>query len=192
MKKIDYKQLMHGNWVFKNGKYYQVRMDYDNRLILEEPHDGGQLPITSEGIEGIPFNNTILENNGFIKKNADWRFERTDLYFAPISDGTEMKLRFYQLNIQYFHELQNFFTLYGFNSIALKLSPLVGIFKLFINAKFGDEFKLSDGSIALWLGERNPFSVKLYVENYGCVDFDITTGEGKDVDFEALFVTEKL
>lgn len=192
MEKIDYRQLMHGNWVFKNGKYYQVRMDYDNRLILEDPNDGGQLPITSEGIEGIPFNDTILENNGFIKKKADWRFERTDLYFAPIFDGTGMKLRFYQLNIQYFHELQNFFTLYGFNSIALKLSPLVGIFKLFINAKFGDEFKLSDGSIALWLGERNPFSIKLYVENYGCVDFDITTGEGKDVDFEALFVTEKL
>jgi hypothetical protein len=192
MEKIDYRQLMFGNWVFKKGKYYQVKIDSDNRLILENPYDGGQLPITSEGIEGIPFNNTILESNGFIKKKDDWRFERTDLYFAPIFDGTGMKLRFYQLNIQYFHELQNFFTLYGFNSIALKLSPLVGIFKLFINAKFGDEFKLSDGSIALWLGERNPFSVKLYVENYGCVDFDITTGEGKDVDFEALFVTEKL
>ena len=36
MEKIDYKQLMHGNWVFKNGKYYQVKLDCDNRLILED------------------------------------------------------------------------------------------------------------------------------------------------------------
>ena len=198
MEKIDYTQLMYGNWVLKNGKYYQVRMDCDNRLILEDPNDGGQLPITTDGIKGIPFDITILENNGFIKEKDEWRFERTDLYFSSTFDGvlrnSRMKLQFHQLNILYFHELQNFFTLYGFNSIALKLSPLASIFKLFIDAKFGDEFKLSDGSIALWLGESNPFSktIKLYVENYGCVDFDITTGEGKDVDFEALFVTEKL
>ena len=195
---IDYKQLMYGNWVLKNGKYYQVKIDSDNRLILENPYDGGQLPITSEGIEGIPFNNTILENNGFIKERDKWRFERTDLYFAPIFDGvlrdSRTKLKFHQLNILYFHELQNFFTLYGLNSIALDLSPLAGIFKLFIDAKFGDKFKLSDGSIALWLGEENPLfkTVRLYAEAYGYVDFDITTGEGKDVEFEALFITEKL
>ena len=195
MEKIDYRQLMYGNWVRKNGKYYQVKMDCDNRLILEDPNDGGQLPITTDGIEGIPFTGTILENNGFIKKRNDWRFERTDLYLVPIFDETDrMKLRFYQLNIQYFHELQNLFTLYGFNSIALELSPLANIFKPFINAKFGDKFKLSDGSIALWTEKENTLSktIKLYVETYGHVDFDIATGEGKDVEFEALFVTEKL
>lgn len=194
MEKIDYRQLMYGNWVFKNGKHYQVKMDCDNRLILENPYDGEQLPITSKGIEGIPFNNTILENNGFIKEKDKWRFERTDLYFAPVLRNSKIKLEFHQLNILYFHELQNFFTLYGFNSIALELSPLAGIFKLFIEAKFGDKFKLSDGSIALWLGEINLLSktVRLYAEAYGYVDFDITTGEGKDMQFEALFVTEKL
>lgn len=194
MEKIDYRQLMYGNWVLKNGKYYQVKLDCDNRLILEGLNDGGQLPITSKGIEGIPFNNTILENNRFIKKGDKWKFERTDLDFVPVLRNSKIKLEFHQLNILYFHELQNFFTLYGFNSIALELSPLAGIFKLFIEAKFGDKFKLSDGSIALWLGEINLLSktVRLYAEAYGYVDFDITTGEGKDVDFEALFVTEKL
>lgn len=194
MEKIDYRQLMYGNWVLKNGKYYQVKLDCDNRLILEGPNDGGQLPITSKGIEGIPFNNTILENNRFIKERDKWRFQRTDLDFVPVLRNSKIKLEFHQLNILYFHELQNFFTLYGFNSIALELSPLAGIFKLFIEAKFGDKFKLSDGSIALWLGEINLLSktVRLYAEAYGYVDFDITTGEGKDMQFEALFVTEKL
>lgn len=195
MAQIDYTQLMYGNWVLKNGKYYQVRMDCDNRLILENPNDGGQLPITTDGIVGIPFDITILENNGFIKEKDEWRFERTDLYFVPVlRRNSKIKLEFHQLNILYFHELQNFFTLYGFNSIALELSPLAGIFKLFIEAKFGDKFKLSDGSIALWLGEINLLSktVRLYAEAYGYVDFDITTGEGKDMQFEALFVTEKL
>lgn len=194
MEKIDYTQLMYGNWVLKNGKYYQVRMDCDNRLILENPNDSGQLPITTDGIVGIPFDITILENNGFIKEKDEWRFKRTDLYFVPVLRNSKIKLEFHQLNILYFHELQNFFTLYGFNSIALELSPLAGIFKLFIEAKFGDKFKLSDGSIALWLGEINLLSktVRLYAEAYGYVDFDITTGEGKDMQFEALFVTEKL
>ena len=173
-------------------KFYQFLLNFS--LTVKNPHDGGQLPITSKGIEGIPFNGTILENNGFIKKRNDWRFERTDLYLFPIFDETGIKLRFYQLNIQYFHELQNLFTLYGFNSITLELSPLAGIFKPFIYAKFGDKFKLSDDSIALWIEKENCLSktVKLYVETYGYVDFDIATGEGNDIQFEALFVTEKL